>query len=56
MSKNTYEKLSKRTLDYLVKNRGMDPRRITIIKGSPRASTAFEIWIVPPGAPPPVPN
>lgn len=51
MSRNTYDKLSKRTLDYLVKTRGLDPRRITIIKGG-RAplKTTYEIWIVPPGA------
>lgn len=49
-TRNTYERLSKRTLDYLVKNRGMDPRRITIVRGNTRQSTSFEIWIVPPGA------
>lgn len=55
-TKNTYDKLSKRTLDYLVKNRGLDPRRITLIKGSPRTSTSYEIWIVPPGADLPTPR
>jgi hypothetical protein len=50
MSRNTYDKLSKRTLDYLVKTRGVDPRRISIIKGnSNRLKTTYEIWLVPPG-------
>lgn len=54
VTRNTYDKLSKRTFDYLVKNRGVDPRRIKIFKGSPRTKTSYEIWIVPPGAEPPV--
>ena len=54
MTRNTYEKLSKRALDYMVKNRGFDPRRISIVKGSSRIKTSYEIWIVPPGATPPV--
>ena len=55
MSRNTYDKLSKRTLDYLVKERGVDPRKISIVKGG-RAplKTTYEIWIVPPGAEPPL--
>lgn len=54
MTRNTYERLSKRTLDYMVKNRGFDPRRISIVKGSARVKTTYEVWIVPPGATPPV--
>lgn len=54
MTVNTYDKLSRRTLDYLVRNRGVDPRRIQILKGSPAARSSYEIWIVPPGAEPPV--
>lgn len=55
LSRNTYEKLSKRTLDYLVKERGVDPRRIQIVRGmrTPLKST-YEIYIVPPGAELPV--
>ena len=57
MTRNTYDKLSKRTLDYLVKTRGVDPRRISIIKGpSNRLKSTYEIWFVPPGAPLPVPQ
>ena len=50
------EKLSKRTLDYLVKTRGIDPRRIVITNWGTRAKTMYELWIIPPGAQPPVPQ
>ncbi len=53
-TRNTYDRLSKRALDYMVKTRGFDPRRISIVRGSPRSATTYEIWIVPPGAQPPV--
>jgi len=53
-TRNTYDRLSKRALDYMVKTRGFDPRRIQIVKGSNRLKTTYEIWIVPPGAQPPV--
>jgi hypothetical protein len=57
MTRNTYDKLSKRTLDYLVKTRGVDPRRISIIKGGGiRPKTSYEVWLVPPGAQLPVPQ
>jgi hypothetical protein len=55
-TRNTYERLSKRALDYMVKNRGLDPRNLQIVKGTPRTKTTYEIWIVPPGATPPVPQ
>lgn len=51
-TRNTFDKLSKRTLDYLVKTRGVDPRRVTIVKGDGRREkSSYEIWFVPPGAP-----
>ena len=53
-TRNTYDRLSRRALDYMVKTRGFDPRRIQIVKGSTRIKTLYEIWIVPPGAQPPV--
>ena len=53
-TRNSYERLSKRALDYMVKTRGFDPRRISIVRGSNRLKTTVEIWIVPPGAQPPV--
>ncbi|MFZ1699301.1 MAG: hypothetical protein WBO10_16955 [Pyrinomonadaceae bacterium] len=54
VTRNTYDRLSKRALDYMVNTRGFDPRRISIVKGSQRLKTTYEIWIVPPGATPPV--
>lgn len=48
--------LSKRTLDYLVKARGIDPRRIVITNWGTRPKTTYELWIIPPGAQPPVPQ
>jgi hypothetical protein len=42
--------LSKRTMDYLVTQRGVDGRRITIINGGYRETDFFEIWVCPPGA------
>jgi hypothetical protein len=55
-TRNTYDRLSKRALDYMVKTRGFDPRRIQIVKGSSRVKTTYEVWIVPPGASLPVVN
>ena len=53
--KNTYDKTAKYYLDYLVKSRGMDPGRIRMNKGGSRDKTTVVIWVVPPGATPPVP-
>ncbi len=41
-------------LDYLVINRGVDPARIVMSKGSPVDRTKYVLWIVPTGANPPV--
>jgi len=54
-TRNTYDKLSKRAMDYLVNVRGLDPRRIQIVRGPDRATTTYVMWIVPPGARTPVP-
>jgi hypothetical protein len=54
LSRNSYDRLSKRALDYMVKTRGFDPRRISVVRGSNRLKTTVEIWVVPPGAQPPV--
>lgn len=54
VTRNTYDKLQKRTMDYLVVNRGVDPARIVISKGSPVDRTKYVLWIVPTGANPPV--
>lgn len=48
--------IGKRTLDYLVKVRGVDPRRIVITNWGTRPKTRYELWIIPPGAMPPVPQ
>ncbi|MDQ3179774.1 MAG: hypothetical protein M3Q33_04565 [Acidobacteriota bacterium] len=48
--------LSKRTLDYLVNARGIDPRRIVITNWGTRPKTTYELWVIPPGAQPPVPQ
>ncbi|MCW5959165.1 MAG: hypothetical protein KIS76_03330 [Pyrinomonadaceae bacterium] len=48
--------LSKRTLDYLVNTRGIDPSRIVITKWGNRPTTTYELWLIPPGAKTPVPN
>lgn len=48
--------LGKRTLDYLVKARGIDPRRIVITNWGTRPKTTYELWVIPPGAQPPVPK
>jgi hypothetical protein len=53
-TRNTYDRLFKRTLDYLVNTRHVDAGRITIVKGSPAERTNYQVWIVPPGAKPPV--
>src|SRR5437660_607076 len=42
--------LARRTTDYLVTQRGVDTRRVTIINGGYRDTDFFEIWICPPGA------
>ncbi len=50
------EMLGKRTMDYLVNQRGVDARRITIINGGYRDTDFIEISICPPGAKPPQPT
>lgn len=54
---NNVDRLSRRALDYMVKARGIDPRRIQITKAATtRTRSTYDLWIVPPGAQPPVPN
>ena len=45
-----------RIRDYLMNQRGLDSRRITIQEGPPRTEPTVELWIVPPGATPPSPR
>jgi hypothetical protein len=55
-SQRDFDRLRNRALDYLVKVRGIDPRRIQITRWGTSDRTSYELWIVPPGAPPPVPQ
>jgi hypothetical protein len=48
--------LGRRTMDYLVNQRGVDARRITIVNGGYRETDFIEIWICPPGAKTPQPT
>lgn len=48
--------LGRRTTDYLVNQRGVDARRITIVNGGYRETDFIEIWICPPGAKTPQPT
>ncbi|MDX6403689.1 MAG: hypothetical protein QOH70_1144 [Blastocatellia bacterium] len=50
------DRLGKRAMDYLVNQRGVDARRITIINGGYRDTDFIEIWICPPGAKTPQPT
>lgn len=56
MRNKNVDKLSKRALDYLVNSRGIDPRRIVITNWGTKDQTFYELWIIPPGAQPPVPE
>ena len=47
------DRLGERARDYLVRTRGLDPRRIVISNGGYREADEFELWIVPQGAQPP---
>ncbi|MEK7723650.1 MAG: hypothetical protein AAB336_04825 [Acidobacteriota bacterium] len=50
------EKLSTRAINYLVKERFVPPNRLQFTNWGTRVHTYYEVWIVPPGANPPVPN
>lgn len=55
-TRTTADLVRRRTMDYLVRTRGVDPRRVQIIMGGTRPRTSLELWIVPPGAALPVPR
>ena len=42
--------LGRRTMDYLVNQRGLDAGRVTIVNGGYRDTDFIEIWLCPPGA------
>lgn len=39
--------------DYLISVRGVDKRRVITVDGGMTGCLTYELWIVPPGAPPP---
>jgi hypothetical protein len=45
-----------RISDYLINSRGIDASRFTVTVGKAREGWLTELWIVPQGAPPPVPQ
>jgi hypothetical protein len=47
------DRLGERARDYMVRTRGVDPNRVTVVNGGYREEDTFEIWIVPQGAQPP---
>ena len=56
VTRGDVNKLSQRAMDYLVKARGVDPSRIQITNWGKRDKSTYELWIVPAGAQPPVPE
>lgn len=50
------DRLGTRARDYLVKNRGIDPRRVTIVNGGYRDRAGYDLYLLPPGANPPMPK
>ena len=52
----TPERLTQMALDYLVKERGVDPSRVQFVQGGTRPTTTYQIWLVSPGMQTPVPN
>lgn len=52
----TAAKMLKAERDYLIKSFGIAPSRIKVVDGGYRTSRGIELWIVPPGAHPPIPT
>jgi len=52
-SQAKFDKLRARTIDYIIKTRGISRDRIEVRDGGTRDSDYFELWIVPEGATPP---
>jgi hypothetical protein len=50
------DRLGVRARDYLVRNRGIDPRRITIVNGGNKDRAGYDLYLLPPGANPPIPR
>lgn len=56
LTRNTFEKTAARAREYLIQTRNVDPSRITIVQGPTRPRTVVQVWVIPPGAPLPVPE
>ena len=52
----TPDRLGARAVQYLTRNRGVDPRRITVVNGGYKDRAGYDLYILPPGANPPVPR
>ena len=50
------DRLGIRAMEYLVRNKKFDPRRIIVVNGGFRQRAGFELYLVPPGADPPTPR
>jgi hypothetical protein len=50
------ERLGMRARDYLIRNRGVDARRITIVNGGFKDRAGYDFYLLPPGSNPPVPR
>jgi len=53
---NDAQQRAERISDYLINSRGIDPSRFTIKVGAARENWLIELWVVPQGAPPPLPQ
>lgn len=48
-----FDRYTKRSIDYLVQTRGVDRRRIKLLRGADSDTAFIEMWLVPQGADPP---
>ncbi len=53
---NQAQQRAERISDYLINSRGIDPSRFTVKVGAARDGWLTELWVVPQGAAPPVPQ
>lgn len=53
---NEAQERAERISDYLINSRGIDASRFTVKIGAARQNWLIELWVVPQGAPPPVPH
>jgi hypothetical protein len=47
---NEFDKYTRRSINYLVESRGIDRRRVKILRGGDSDTAFIEMWLVPPGA------